>query len=570
MRTKTQRARSSSSAASSSMSSPPSTNAYRLRPPFSDNLNDLMNAESFRQSVPEVVQNKLHTVRKAGNHAAHPRRPITEPALARMPRAALRHCALVPRAGRWRRPGSVAPKFVPPPPEPEGAAKTKEALEKLRLAEAKYESVLAALEEETKKRLDAERSATEHATELAQLKDEGQKVATFLQFNEETTRRRLIDQALLAAGWNVGANGANTEQVEAGGSPLERLPTASGEGLRRLRALWRRRQAARRGRSEEDRQDARAGRASRRASTPTPAREGNRRASGHLLHQRRRHLPLGRCPGLPVPEGLRLLLEGQPGVPAHQRAEQESRSPRSSPTSPSPTACTSSRRSSGSASASRRNFRKALLVQATGTGKTRVAISLCDVLMRAGWAKRILFLCDRRELRKQADRVFKEFLPGEPRVDRRPQHRRGPRQAHLPRHLPGDDEVLRDFDVGFFDLIIADESHRSIYNSYRDLFQYFDALEVGLTATPVDFIERNTYELFGCEDRDPTSHFSFEDAINSHAAVPRARSEVVTHTHPVPRDGIKYSRDDRRAARPAREDEEVHRQPVDYDARGPR
>ena len=93
-----------------------------------------------------------------------------------------------------------------------------------------------------------------------------------------------------------------------------------------------------------------------------------------------------------------------------------SRSPRSSRTSPSPTACTSSRRSSASASGSRASFRKALLVQATGTGKTRVAISLCDVLMRAGWVKRILFLCDRRELRKQADRVFKEFLPGEPRV----------------------------------------------------------------------------------------------------------------------------------------------------------
>jgi type I restriction enzyme R subunit len=62
------------------------------------------------------------------------------------------------------------------------------------------------------------------------------------------------------------------------------------------------------------------------------------------------------------------------------------------------------------------NFRKALVVQATGTGKTRVAISLCDVLMRAGWVKRILFLCDRKELRRQADRVFKEFMPGEPRV----------------------------------------------------------------------------------------------------------------------------------------------------------
>jgi type I restriction enzyme R subunit len=77
-------------------------------------------------------------------------------------------------------------------------------------------------------------------------------------------------------------------------------------------------------------------------------------------------------------------------------------------------------------------------------------------------------------------------------------------------------ECYEDFDVGFFDLIIADESHRSIYKKFRSLFQYFDALQVGLTATPVQFIERNTYKLFSCEDRlTPTAHFSFTDALNS-------------------------------------------------------
>src|SRR5690606_29537624 len=146
------------------------------------------------------------------------------------------------------------------------------------------------------------------------------------------------------------------------------------------------------------------------------------------------------------------------------------------------------------------NFRKALLVQAAGTGKTRVAISLCDVLMRAGWVKRILFLCDRRELGKQADRVFKEYIPGEPRVivDRTTANDRDKR-IYLATY-PAMMKCYEDFDVGFFDLIIADESHRSIYKKFRALFQYFDALEVGLTATPVRFIERNTYELFGCED----------------------------------------------------------------------
>ncbi len=96
------------------------------------------------------------------------------------------------------------------------------------------------------------------------------------------------------------------------------------------------------------------------------------------------------------------------------------------------------------------------------------------------------------------------------------------------------------FDVGFFDLIIADESHRSIYNRYRDLFLYFDAMQVGLTATPVQFIARNTFKLFGCEDGDPTSYFGYEEAI-SHVPPYLVPFEVYTHTTEFLRRGIKYS-----------------------------
>src|SRR5262249_14433054 len=114
--------------------------------------------------------------------------------------------------------------------------------------------------------------------------------------------------------------------------------------------------------------------------------------------------------------------------------------------------------------------RKALVVQATGTGKTRVAVSLCDALIRAKWAKRILFLCDRRELRKQADGVFKQFLPSEPRtVVTADTAKDRDKRIYLATY-PAMMKCYASFDVGFFDLIIADESHRSIYNRYRDLF----------------------------------------------------------------------------------------------------
>ena len=533
---------------------------YRLQPPFSDNLNDLMTAESFRQSVPEVVQNKLHTVRKAGNHAAHPRRPITSQlsleCLTQLFDIACWFYVQVDGGDR-----GATPKFVPPPPEPEGTAKTKDALEKLRLAEAKYESVLASLDEETKKRLDAERAATEHATGFAQLKDAGQKVATFLQFNEETTRRRLIDQALISAGWNVGANGADTEEVRQE-VRLSTMPTPSGDGFADYVLYG---------------DDGKPLAVIEAKKTAKEARVGGEQARMYATCLEKE---TGVRPVIFFTNGVDIFLwDDVQGFPfrkvygfyskdsldylTHQRANKK----------------VLATVEANLAIANRMyqleavkrvcerfstNFRKALLVQATGTGKTRVAVSLCDVLMRAGWAKRILFLCDRRELRKQADRVFKEFMPGEPRVivDSSTSSDRDKR-IYLATY-PAMMKCFEEFDVGFFDLVIADESHRSIYKKFRALFQYFDALEVGLTATPVRFIERNTYDLFGCEDRDPTSHYSFEDAVNAKPPflVP---FRVRAFSSQFREKGLRY----RQMSEPQRaelEDQEPAAQQVDYDS----
>jgi type I restriction enzyme R subunit len=101
--------------------------------------------------------------------------------------------------------------------------------------------------------------------------------------------------------------------------------------------------------------------------------------------------------------------------------------------------------------------------------------------------------------------------------------------------------VYESFDVGFFDLVICDESHRSIYNRYRDLLLYFDAFQVGLTATPVKFISRNTYSLFGCEDKDPTAHYSYSDALTDPNGPFLVNFKVKTLTTDFTRRGIKYS-----------------------------
>lgn len=161
--------------------------------------------------------------------------------------------------------------------------------------------------------------------------------------------------------------------------------------------------------------------------------------------------------------------------------------------------------------------RRALMVMATGSGKTRTAIALVKGLLQTNWVKRVLFLADRDELLKQAmDRKnsFKAFLPDSPRVRITPETIDN-REASI--YFATYQTMINYYDqynVGFFDLIIADESHRSIYKSYKDILDYFDAYLLGLTATPVDFINRNTFNFFGCPNGDPTFHYSYEEAYS--------------------------------------------------------
>jgi type I restriction enzyme, R subunit len=162
--------------------------------------------------------------------------------------------------------------------------------------------------------------------------------------------------------------------------------------------------------------------------------------------------------------------------------------------------------------------RKFLLVMATGTGKTRTCIALVDTLMRAGWAERVLFLVDRIALQEQTLEAFKEHLPHEPRWPNS-----GDREITSDRRIyvstyPTMLNVIRDENVRlsphFFDLVIVDESHRSIYNTYQEILDYFHSITLGLTATPTDIIDHNTFRLFDCENGIPTFAYSYEEAVN--------------------------------------------------------
>jgi type I restriction enzyme, R subunit len=162
--------------------------------------------------------------------------------------------------------------------------------------------------------------------------------------------------------------------------------------------------------------------------------------------------------------------------------------------------------------------RKFLLVMATGTGKTRTCIALVDSLMRAGWVERILFLVDRIALRDQTLEAFKEHLPDEPRWPKPFEKEIATDRRIYVSTYPSLLNVIRDenkpLSPHFFDLVIVDESHRSIYNTYQEILDYFNVITLGLTATPTDVIDHNTFQLFECEEGVPTFAYSFEEAIN--------------------------------------------------------
>lgn len=189
------------------------------------------------------------------------------------------------------------------------------------------------------------------------------------------------------------------------------------------------------------------------------------------------------------------------------------------------------------------NQRKALLVMATGAGKTRTVIALVDLLMRAGWVRRVLFLADRTALVNQTVNAFKTHLPDSAPVNLVTEGNVDGRvyvstyQTMVGKIDEYRADGTRRFGVGHFDLVVIDEAHRSVYRKYRGIFEYFDSLLVGLTATPKDEVDKNTYDLFDLETGVPTDAYSLDDAIKDRFLVPPRGWSIDLK---YPRQGIRY------------------------------
>ncbi len=187
--------------------------------------------------------------------------------------------------------------------------------------------------------------------------------------------------------------------------------------------------------------------------------------------------------------------------------------------------------------------RQALLVMATGSGKTRTVIALVKQLMEAGWVKRVLFLADRTALVTQAANAFKAHLPAATTVNLLTDKNAGGRvyvstYPTMMNLINDVDSGKRAFGPGYFDLVVIDEAHRSVYQKYRSIFAWFDSMLVGLTATPKDEVDHNTYRLFHLEDGVPTYAYELTDAVREGFLVPMVGVSVATK---FLRQGIRYA-----------------------------
>ncbi|MDM8536038.1 DEAD/DEAH box helicase family protein [Desulfobacterales bacterium HSG17] len=506
--------------------------AHSLPLPYQRTLFDLLAEDSFKETVPKVVLDKFHQIRLDGNKAAHGQKTDNKTAL-----FCLREAWDL---GRWyfitygKGSADQCPPYQEPSPEDTKAKLKKEkkaALKKLALQEAQLQELLQQFET---LRVQA-KAAKKNETELMALKTAGQAAADVLKFDEATTRKRLIDKQLIETGWTIDPNGGNTSEVTME-EKIPHQPTPSSMGYADY-VLW-----------DDTGKPLAVIEAKKTSVNPEKGRTQAKLYADGLekKHGQRpvifytngfdiyiwddvQNYPPRRLFGFYSKDSLQYLVQQrQTKQPLDKiKPKKEIIGKRLYQIEAIQAVC---ERFSA-------KHRKALIVQATGTGKTRVATALTDVLVRANWGIRILFLCDRLELRKQAKNTFTDFM-SEPLtlVTAKTAQDRNKR-IYLATY-PAMMKTFQTFDTGFFDLIIADESHRSIYNRYQDLFKWFDCLQVGLTATPLDKINRNTFKLFDCPDKKPTVYYSLEKAVEEEYLVPY---EVYSHTTAFLREGIKFT-----------------------------
>lgn len=522
-----------------------------LKWPYQDSLAALIAEPSFMRLAGTMVRTKIDLIRKIGNRAAHPGQFAASQSV-----SALRELFHV---GLW-----FSSRYSQTPPDPaltfsadvlpRGDQPITSAPEVIKLTEA-AEAAQAALRAERKARMADADSRAELEAELARVKEEMTALRKANEghdaghdYDEATTRDQFIDVLLREAGWAL----ADARDLE---FPVSPMPNPQNKGWVDY-VLW-----GDDGKplglveAKRTRKDPRMGKQQAKLyADALEAMYGQRpvifytNGYEHWIWDDVRHPPRA-VSGFRTRDELALMIQRRTSrkrlasVPTNRniaggggRTYQE-RAIRA--------VC--HRYEDGEHGGE--NQRKALLVMATGSGKTRVAIALSDVLMNANWAKRILFLADRVPLVKQATGNYRKYLPDcacvnlvmEPAAEGRVFVSTYPTMMNLIE--TSRQAGLQRFGPGFFDLVIIDEAHRSVYRKYKAIFDWFDAPLLGLTATPKGEVDKNTYTLFELEYDPvaklgvPTDAYELKQAVADEFLVPPRAIDVPLK---FPREGIKY------------------------------
>ena len=486
-----------------------------LSPPKVTNLSGYLSEPSFRALVPQAVWLKAELIREAGNVAVHGKKmPSSERAL-----ALVRELAHVLywagrtylKGGAETLRGQIYDEALIPKVAPTAAPVSLDALDAFR---AKLDASA-----EAHKELESELEALRER--LAEIKAENEAVPDTHGWDEAKTRRLLIDLALQRAGWAL-------ERKEDREYEVTGMPNSKGVGYVDY-VLW-----------GDDGKPLGVVEAKK---TMVDAKKGRQQAK---LYADCLETMTGQRPIIFYTNGYDTFLWDDQAYPPrpvagfYEKSELASLIVRRTQRQPVDGKQIADeiagryyqKRAIGSIGERlTQSHRRALLVMATGTGKTRVSIALVDLLQRAGWVKRALFLADRVSLVNQAVSAYKKHLPESSPVNLVTEKDKSGRVyvCTYPTMMGLIDETKDGqarFGVGHFDLVIIDEAHRSVYQKYGAIFRYFDSLLVGLTATPSDQVDKNTYDLFGLPQGVPTDAYELETAVADGFLVPPRVQQV--------------------------------------------
>lgn len=511
-----------------------------LRSPYETTLSALIHEPTFRKLVGDALVAKGKVVKDLGNAAVHEAKPVA-PARAITAVRELFHIAywLVRTYAKGAKPAATvefSADALPRTTQVEAST-----LGKLKEIAKRFDETARERDRAEQLRLKSDGDRLKLETEIKRLQDEIAKIKKANQaipdghnYNEAQTRDALIDLLLAEAGWTFTKPGHDTEY------PISGMPNATGEGFVDY-VLW-----GDDGRplglveAKRTRRDAREGQRQAELYADALGRQFGQRpiifySNGyeHWIWDDHRYPPRS-IQGFLKKDELELAIQRRdtrkPLAPEDINSKIVER-------------YYQTRAIRRVAEAFEKdNLRKALLVMATGSGKTRTVIALSDLLMRTNWTRRILFLADRVALVNQAANAFKAFLP-----QASPVNLVTDKVAHgrvyvstYPTMMGLIDETksgVRRFGPGHFDLIVIDEAHRSVYRKYKAIFDYFDSLLVGLTATPKDEVDRDTYALFDLERGIPTDAYGLDEAVSDGFLVP---PKAVSVPLKFQREGIKY------------------------------